>query len=124
MVLDSCSLLAERRRVRVRDTRPQGEGIQDRLVEGTEIAKARHMEAEAMTHGDILVQEPEDIRLVPGQVEVVDYTGPGEGDQGADRRNPVVGCRAVVKSLEQSRTRREVLRKSVSLSSHNRQQSS
>jgi hypothetical protein len=108
VVRDSCSLLtAERHRVRVGDTRPQAEGIQDRLVESTEVAKERHMEAEAAANVDILVREPEDIRQATGQAEGVDYSGPEEG---ADRRNPVVGGRAVVKSLEEPRTEgREVL---------------
>lgn len=83
-------------------------------MEGTEIAKERHKEAAAMANADILVQEPEDIRLALGQAEVVDYSGPGEAREGVDHRNPVVGGRAVVKSLGQSRTRREVLRESVS----------
>lgn len=108
VVRDSCCLLpAERHRVRVGDTRPQAEGIQDRLAEGTEVAKERHMEAEAAANGDILVREPEDIPLATGPAEVVDYSGPGEG---VGRRNPVVGGRAVVKSLEDRRMEdREVL---------------
>lgn len=114
VVWDSRSLLpVGRHRVRVGDTRPQVEGIQDRLVEGTDVAKERHMEAEAAANGDILVREPEDIRLATGQAGVVDYSGPEEGE---NHRNPMVGGKAVVKSLEEPRTEgRGVLQRSQSV---------
>jgi hypothetical protein len=72
------------------------------------------MEAEVVANGDILVREPEDIRLATGQAEVVDYSGPGEE---GDRRNPVVGGRGVVRSLEElHKEGREVLQRKVSQS--------